>query len=86
MQITFLPGATPKKVLSSRRVPLRYEKEANKTVKELVERGVITAVNETSEWCSPAFFLPKGDKICVQLVTDYTEHTTPNQMGWQRQR
>ena len=61
------------KVLSARRVPLRYRKEANKTIKELVERGVITPVNETLDWCSPAFFVPKGDKIRVRLVTDYTE-------------
>ena len=42
MHITLLPGATLKKILSARRVPLRYKKEANKTIKELVERGVIT--------------------------------------------
>ena len=45
MHITLLPGVTPKKVLSARKVPLQYEKEANKTIKELVERGV----NETSD-------------------------------------
>ena len=73
IHITLLPGATPKKVLSARRVPLRYEKEAAKTIKELVDRGVITPVNETSDWCSPVFFVPKGDKIRVRLVTDYTE-------------
>ena len=38
MHITLLPGATPKAVLSVRRALLRYEKEANKTMKELVER------------------------------------------------
>ena len=73
MPITLMPGATPKKVLSARRVPLRYEKEANKTMKELVDHGVITPVNETSDWCSPAFFVPNGDKTRVRLVTDYTE-------------
>ena len=63
MHITLLPGATPKKVWSARQVPLGYEKEANKTIKELVEREVFTPVNETLDWCSPAFFVPKGDKI-----------------------
>ena len=29
--------------------------------------------NETTDWCSLAFFVPKGDKIRVRLVTDYTE-------------
>ena len=48
MHIILLPGATPRKVLCARRVPLRYEKEAIRTIKELVKRGVITPVNETS--------------------------------------
>ena len=29
-------------------------------------------MKETTEWCSPAFFVPKGDNIRVCLVTDYT--------------
>ena len=52
--------------------PLRYEKEADE-VDELVKKGVIVPANETTDWCSPAFFVPKGDKIRVRLVTDYTE-------------
>ena len=32
MHIALLPGATPKKVLSARCVPLRYEKESSKTI------------------------------------------------------
>ena len=63
MHIMLLPRATLKKDLSARRVLLRYEKEANKTIKELVERGVITSGNETLYWCSPPFFVPKGDII-----------------------
>ena len=38
-----------------------------------MERGVITPVNQTSHWCSPAFFVTKGDKIYARLVTDNTE-------------
>ena len=61
------------KVVSARRVPLRYEEEAAKTINELVKCGVITPANETTDWCSPALFVPKGDNIRVRLVTDYTE-------------
>ena len=68
MHITIKPGATPIKVTTARRVPLRYEEEATKTIKELIKQGVIT-----TDWCSPAFFVPKGDKTRVRLVTDYTE-------------
>ena len=28
---------------------------------------------EPTEWCSPAFFVPKGDGKRVRLVTDYTK-------------
>ena len=40
---------------------------------ELVERGKNTPVNETLDWCSPAFFISKGDKIRTRLMTAYTE-------------
>ena len=70
MHIHLMEGAVPRKVTSARRVPLRYEKEAEKTVDELVKKGVIVPANETPDWCSPAFFVPEGDKIPVRLVTD----------------
>ena len=73
MHIHIKEGATPRNVTTARRVPLRYESEAEKTVQELIEKGVIVPANETTDWCSPAFFVLKGDKIRVQLVTDYTE-------------
>ena len=72
MHISLRPGAIPTKVTTARRVPLRYEAEANKTITDLIKRGVIAPVKETTEWCSPAFFVPKGDNIRVRLVTDYT--------------
>ena len=51
MHIHLMEGATPKKVTSARRVPLRYEKEAEKTVDELVKKGVIIPANETTGPC-----------------------------------
>ena len=71
--ITLKEGYKPFKTLSARRVALGYETEAAKTIEELMKKRVITRVNETAEWCSPAFFVPKGDKIRVRLVTDYTD-------------
>ena len=53
MHIHIKVGATPRKVTTARRVPLRYESEAEKTVQELIEKGVIVPANETTEWCSP---------------------------------
>ena len=34
---------------------------------------MIVPVKETTEWCSPAFFVPKADGIKMRLVTDYTQ-------------
>ena len=68
MHISLIPGATPKNVLSARRVPLRYEKEANETIQELVDSGVITPVNETSDWCSQAFFVPNGIECLIRRM------------------
>ena len=42
-------------------------------MQELIQKGVIVRANETTEWCSPTFFVPRGDEIRVRLVTDFTE-------------
>ena len=73
MHIHVKEGAIPRKVTSARRVPICYEKEAEKTVNEIIKKDVIVPANETTDWCSPAFFVTKGDKIRVRLVTEYTE-------------
>ena len=41
-------------------------------VQDLMNKKVIVPVNTTTDWCSPAFFVPKADMIRVRLVTDYT--------------
>ena len=51
MHIHVKEGAIPRKVMSVRRVPLRYEKEAEKMVNELIKKGVMVPANETTDWC-----------------------------------
>ena len=63
MHITLKKSHSPFKTLSSRHVTLRYKEEATKTIDELIKKKVITRLNETTDWCSPAFFVPRGDKI-----------------------
>ena len=65
-------NASPTCVTTARRVPKHFEPESKKTVNELIERGVITPVEEATTWCSPAFFVPKADGRRVRLVTDFT--------------
>ena len=45
MHIHIREGATPRKVTTARCVPLRYECEAEKTVQELIKKGVIIPAN-----------------------------------------
>jgi hypothetical protein len=73
MTINLLPNAVPKKVTAARRIPKRYEKEANDCLKGFIKDGIIQRVEETTDWCCPAFFVPKPDGIRVRLVTDFTE-------------
>ena len=72
MSISLQENATPTCVTTARRVPKHYEPESKKTVTELIDKGVITPVNEATAWCSPAFFVPKADGKRVRLVMDFT--------------
>ena len=73
MRIAQAAGAIPKKCTNARRVPQRFEKESNKVIKELTQGGIIKKFTGISDWCSPAFFVPKADNVRVRLVTDFTE-------------
>ena len=55
-------------VTTARRLPKHYEPESKKTIAELIDRKVITPVDEPTTWCSPAFFMPKADGKRVRLL------------------
>ena len=62
----------PKKVTTARPVPLFWKKKATDLINSLVADGVIEQVHdETSDWVSPAFFVPKPNGK-LRLVTDFT--------------
>ena len=48
MHINMINNPRPFKTLIARRVPLRFETEANKTINDLIAKGVITPVTELS--------------------------------------
>ena len=72
MHVQLNAGSTPVHVRAPRKVPIRFEEEANSTIAELLRKGVIKKVEDPTPWCSPAFFVPKPDNVRVRLVTDYT--------------
>ena len=73
MHTSLIDNCKTFKITTSRRVLLPFEKEANKVVQDLIAKQVIVPVKDTTEWCSPAFFIPKADGIKVRLVTDFTQ-------------
>ena len=72
MSISLQEDAVPTCVTTARQVPKHYKPESKRTVAELIDRGVITPVDEPTTWCSLAFFVPKADGKRVRLVTDFT--------------
>ena len=72
MRISLKPNVIHQKVTGARRVPLRYKEGADAVVQDLLNKKVIVPVSITTDWCSPAFFVPEADMIRVRLVTDYT--------------
>ena len=63
----------PKKVENCRKLPIHWEDEADKLVKQLLKDDIISEVHEaTSDWVSPAFFVQKPNGK-LRLVTDFTQ-------------
>ena len=63
----------PVRTTTARSVPKRFEAPAKRAVQDLIKKGVITTVSSPTEWCSPAFFVPKSDGKSVRMVTDFTK-------------
>ena len=72
MKIFLKENAVPYRVSALRPIPLRFQEPANSEIARYAESGIITPCDEPTDWCSPAFFVPKGDGKRVRLVTDYT--------------
>jgi hypothetical protein len=71
MTIQLKSDAKPKKVLTARQIPHHLQDEAKKLLDIAISSGVITPVDQPTQWISPAFFVPKPDGR-ARLVTDYT--------------
>ena len=49
----------PKKILTARQIPIKYQKEAGKVISDAIKSGTLVPVTEPTDWISPAFFVPK---------------------------
>merc|ERR1712082_550882 len=61
----------PKPALVSRRVPINYIKAAYDLIQKNIAEGVITPVNQPTDFCARATFVPKADRVLLRLVTDF---------------
>ena len=72
MKIFLKENAVPYRVSAPRPIPLRFQEPANSEIARHIKSGIIIPCDKPTDWCSPAFFVPKGDGKRVRLVTDYT--------------
>ena len=74
LKIHLKEDARPFKINVPKATPIHYKDAADRMVKELVESEVIERVpaNETTEWCSRGFFVPKPNGA-VRMVVDFTK-------------
>ena len=72
MKIYLKDNAIPYRVSAPRPIPLRFQEPSNSEIACHINYGVVISCDELTEWCSPAFFVSKGDGKQVRLVTDYT--------------
>ena len=73
MKIYLKDNCVPCHVSAPCPIPLQFQEPANAELSKHIASGIIVLCEEPTEWCSPAFFVPKGDAKRVQLVTDYTK-------------
>ena len=61
MKIYLKQNAVPYRVSAPRPIPLRFQEPANSEIARCVKSGIIIPCDEPTDWCSPAFFVSKGD-------------------------
>ena len=73
VRIHLKDNATPFRISVARQIPLRFQEQAEKAIQHLLDSKIIAKCDKPTEWCSPGFFVVKGDGKSVRLVTDYTK-------------
>ena len=71
MKIFIKDNAVPYRVSAPRPIPLRFQEPATSEIAKHIASGITVPCDEPTDWCSPAFFVPKGDGKRVHLVTGY---------------
>ena len=61
MKIYLKDNSVPYRVSAPRPIPLRFQEPASAEIAKYIASGIISPCDAPTEWCSPAFFVPKGD-------------------------
>ena len=72
-KIVLTENAVPYRISTSRQVPLRFQRAAEKTVDDLVRLKVIVEEKNPQDWCALGFFVPKPYGEDVRMVMDYSK-------------
>ena len=73
MKIYLKDNSVPYCVSAPRPIPLHFQEPVNSEIAKHIASGIIVPCDEPTNWCSPAFFVPKGNGKRFRLVTDYTK-------------
>ena len=82
MHIYLSENAIPYRISTPHQVPLRFQEEADQTIVKLMKAGVIVKVDGPEPCCAPAFFVPKADGVSVRMVTDFTDASRLDGLGF----
>ena len=70
MKIYLKDNCIPYRFSAPRPIPLRFQEPANAELSKYISSGIIVPCSEPTEWCSPVFFVPKGDGKRVHRHSD----------------
>ena len=71
--ITLKSDARPFAIHVPRPIPFPRRKLADEAIQEMLRDGVITKVEEPTQWVAPMVVVPKPNQNKVRICTDYTE-------------
>ena len=72
VSVKFKPDAVkPKDAYTAREPPEHWRPAAKKLIDELLKDGIIQEVDDVTEFCSRARFLPKDNNVDLHLITDF---------------
>ena len=72
VSVKFKPDAVkPKVAYTAREPPVHWRPAAKKLIEDLLKDGIIQGVDDVTEFCSRARFLPKDNNVDLCLITDF---------------